>query len=78
VSQSEFDSLKHAFPIREYVIVPETKHPIALLLKPLGATGICRLIVLTAIRLHDEPSLPAAEIDYKDSDRPLPLEFVAT
>jgi hypothetical protein len=73
------DTLEHAVGIAERLIVPETKHAIPEAFEERGATSVggrpCR--VLTAVQLHDQPPLAAAEVDDVGADRDLARELRA-
>jgi hypothetical protein len=63
--------------MRERVIVPEAKHPVAQRLEKGGSTGVVIRVrrVLTTIKLHDQLPFPAAEVDDVGTDRHLAREL---
>jgi hypothetical protein len=72
---------EHAVRVHQHVIVPESEHPKAASLQPLGSVSISaslRLIrMLAAVKFDDEAAFSAAEVGYEISNRELPPESEA-
>ena len=71
------DRLKHAFGIRQHVVVPEADHAIAERLDGRGSPFVARIIMLTAIKLDRKMCVAAGKIDDVRADRELCDEFGA-
>ena len=70
------NALEHSVGVAERLIVPEAKHAVA---ETFEECGTPRVVVgtrrmLTAVKLHDQPLLPAAEVDDVGADRHLARE----
>src|SRR5262245_19261504 len=70
---------EHAVHILHHVVIPESKHEVTHRLQDSGSIRITFpvVVVLTAVKLHDQFGIHAEEIDDKAIDRRLPLEFPA-
>ncbi len=72
------DRCQNAIEILQDIIVPEAKHPIALLLKILApdnvSLGVWRKHVLASVNLDNDPCIVAGEIREERADRSLPAE----
>jgi len=77
--QSLHQHLKHALDVRQYVIVPETQHAVALGLEVACACFVVILLieVLASIQLHHQRPLAADEVDHVPIDFVLAAEFAA-
>lgn len=70
------DGFHDTFDIAENLVVPESQDTITLCRQVPRAIDIAGIVgVLTAIHLHDQLCLPAAEISDKGSDGELPAEM---
>src|SRR5262245_54658999 len=74
------DRLADAVDVSEHLVVPEAHDAKSLTGQPCCATRVfgCPLVVLTAIDLHEEPSLKTDEIDDVVADDLLAPELVPT
>lgn len=72
------DRCQNAIEVLQDIIVPEAKHPIALLLKILAPDnvnlGVWRKHVLASVNLDNDPCIVAGEIREVRTDRRLPAE----
>jgi hypothetical protein len=74
---SAHDFFEHTIHIPHHVVIPESKHEITHRLQDSGSIRITFsvVIVLTAIKLHDQFGIRAEEIDDKTIDWRLTLEL---
>ena len=68
---------EHTVHIPHHVVIPESKHEVTHRLQDPGSIRIAFsvVVVLIAIKLHDEFGIRADEVDDKAIDRRLPFEF---
>jgi hypothetical protein len=68
---------EHTVHILHHVVIPESKHEVTHRLQDSGSIRITFpvVVVLTAVKLHDQFGIHAEEIDDKAIDRRLPFEL---
>lgn len=79
LGQSLQNDLKHAFSVRQYFIVPETQHAVALFLELSCSRFVINqpIAMLSAVELHDQASVRTDKIDDIQPDLVLTAELPA-